>query len=321
MKTISIFTPCYNEEGNVYEMYLAVTKIMKNLPEYDYEYIFIDNCSKDKTPVILRNIAANDSHVKVIYNLRNFGPSRSGFHGFMQTKGDASICLACDFQDPPELIPKFIRMWESGYKVIWGKKIDSDESKLMYVTRTLYYKFIKAFSDVPQYEHTTGFGLYDKEVMDIMQDISDPLPNIRNLIPEFGYDIGIIDYHQPKRHKGKSSYNFFRYFNVALTSMVNTSKIPLRIASFIGFCCSIISFLIGLYYFISKLINWNNFDAGMAPIIIGLFFLGSVQLIFIGILGEYIGEILARVTKRPLVVEKERLNFDNSREKTGESFK
>lgn len=310
MKTISLFTPCYNEEGNVYALYKKVTEVMKDLPEYAYEYVFIDNASTDNTQNILRKIAKEDKRVKVIINVRNFGPSRSGSYGFFQTSGDVSICLACDFQDPPELIPEFIRKWENGYKVVWGKKLDSEESKLMYAFRRLYYKIVKSMAESVQYDDVTGFGLYDREVMDLLRKSNDPTPNFRNLIGEYGYEVGMVEYHQPKRKSGKSSYNFFKYYSVAVNSLITTSRIPLRMATFMGTIVAGLSFLVGLIYLVLKLIFWNSFSFGIAPLVIGLFFLGAVQLLFIGVLGEYIGEILVRQMNRPLVVEKERINFE-----------
>lgn len=310
MKKISLFTPCYNEEGNVYAMYQKVTEVMKSLPEYEYEYIFIDNCSADKTPEILRKIASEDKRVKVIFNLKNFGPSRSGSYGFFQTTGDVSICFACDFQDPPELIPEFIKRWEQGSKVVWGRKQGSDENRIMYAVRCMYYKIIKGLAENEQYENVTGFGLYDREVMNLLREYSGPTPNFRNMISEFGYSVDFVEYHQPQRRSGHSSYNFFRYLNVALNDMVNTSRLPLRIATFFGMIVAAVSFVITLFYLVMKLIYWDSYDIGMATLVIGLFFLGAVQIMFVGILGEYIGEILSRMNKKPMVVEKERLNFD-----------
>lgn len=312
MKKISIFTPCYNEEGNVYELYKKVTEVMQKLPQYTYEYVFIDNHSTDKTPEILRKIAAKDKHVKVIFNVRNFGPSRSGSYGFYQTSGDVSICLACDFQDPPELIPEFIKKWEEGYKVVWGKKTGSAEKKGMYLIRCLYYKIIKCFADSKQYENVTGFGLYDKEVVDLFRKMNDPTPNFRNLVGEFGYEVGMVEYFKPERKSGKSSYNFFRYYNDAINSLVVTSRTPLRVATFLGMITAGISFVVGIVYLILKLVFWNSFFMGQAPLVCGFFFFGAVQLTFLGVLGEYIGEILARQMNRPLVVEVERLNFEET---------
>ena len=310
MKKISLFTPCYNEEGNVNAMYEKVTEVMKQLPEYSYEYVFIDNCSTDRTPEILRKIAAKDKRVKVIFNLKNFGPSRSGSYGFFQTTGDVSICFACDFQDPPELIPEFVRKWEQGSKVVWGKKAGSDESRFMYAIRCLYYKIIKGLAENEQYENVTGFGLYDKEVLDLLREYAGPTPNFRNMISEFGYPIDFIEYHQPKRKSGRSSYNVFKYLNVALNDMVNTSKLPLRLATCAGAVIAVISFIIAMFYLVLKLLYWDSYDIGMATVVIGIFFIGAVQIMFIGIVGEYVGEILSRMSRKPMVVEKERLNFD-----------
>ncbi len=316
MKKISIFTPCYNEQDNVEELCIAVRNIMSNLPEYEYEHVLSDNASTDNTWKILRRLAAEDKRIKIIENERNFGPERSGAYGFFQTSGDASICLACDFQDPPELLPEFIKKWEEGYKVVWGMKTSSEESKFMYFIRSLYYKIIDLFSDVKQYEQVTGFGLYDKKVVKLMQKENEPNPNFRNLIAEYGFQVGTIQYRQPKRKAGKSSYNFFSYFDLALSSLVNTSTSFLKIAVFSGFLISFVSFILALIYLVLKLIYWNEFDLGIAPIIISMFFLGGVQLAFLGVLGEYVGEILARIKHTPLVVEKCRINFEEEENDT-----
>lgn len=311
MKKISLFTPCYNEEGNLYEMYNRVTKVMEGLPQYEYEYIFIDNCSTDRTAEILREIAGKDKRVKVIINQRNFGPSRSGSYGFFQTTGDVSICFACDLQDPPELIPRFLELWEEGNKVVWGKKDGSDENKIMYAIRCLYYKIIKGMAENEQYENVTGFGLYDREVVQLLKEYSGPTPNFRNLVSEFGYEIAFVEYHQPKRKAGHSSYNLFRYMNIALNDMVNTSKLPLRMATFFGMIVASVSFIIAIFYLVMKLIYWDTYDIGIASLVIGMFFIGAVQIMFIGIVGEYVGEILSRLSPMPTVVEKERINFDD----------
>ena len=310
MKKISLFTPCYNEEGNVYAMYERVTEVMKQLPGYTYEYVFIDNHSTDHTRDILRKIASQDKRVKVIFNLRNFGPSRSGSYGFFQTTGDCSICFACDFQDPPELIPEFVRHWEQGHKVVWGQKAATEEKGFMAFCRKEYYKIVKNLAESKQYEDVTGFGLYDREVMDLFREMNDPQPNFRNLIGEFGYEADLIRYDQPVRKQGRSSYNFFKYMHVAITSVVTTSKVPLEIASYIGFLFAAGSFLVALVYLVLKLLFWNSFNIGLAPLVTGFFFLSGIQLITIGILGEYIGEILTRQMGRPLVVEEERINFE-----------
>lgn len=311
MKKISLFTPCYNEEGNVYELYKRVTEVMKSLPQYDYEYIFIDNASTDNTAGILRKIAAEDKRVKVIINQRNFGPARSGAYGFYQTTGDVSICFACDFQDPPELIPKFIKKWEEGYKVVWGQKTGSTEKKHMKLFRLMYYKIVKSMADTRQYENVTGYGLYDREVVNLLKSSNDPAPNFRNMIGEYGFDVALIDYYQPPRRKGKSSYNFLGYLNVTLHSVITTTKLPLRICTLIGFATAMLSFFVGLVYLILKLIFWNSFNIGLAPVVIGVFFIGSVQLAFMGMIGEYVGEIFTRQMNHPLVIEKDRINFED----------
>ncbi len=321
MKKISLFTPCYNERDNLMPLYEKVTEVMKTLPEYNYEYIIIDNCSKDGSQEVLREIAAKDKRVKVIFNLKNFGPSRSGSHGFFQTTGDCSICFAGDFQDPPELIPEFIRRWENGSKVVWGKKTSSDEKKSMFRIRRLYYKLIKKISDNEQYEDVTGFGLYDKEVMDNLRKYSGPTPNFRNMISEFGYEVDFVEYHQPLRRAGKSSYSFFKYLNVAINDIVNTSKLPLRLGTYLGLIVAILSFCVAVFNVILKLMYWNSYEAGMATLSAGIFFFGAIQIMFIGIVGEYVGEILARMNKRPMVVERERLNFDEKDVEHGASDK
>lgn len=309
MKKISLFTPCYNEESNIDELYEAVRKVMDGMPQYEFEYVLIDNASTDSTVDKLREICRNDPRVKVIINQKNFGPGRSGCYGFLQTTGDASICFGADLQDPPEMIPEFIKKWEKGAKVVWGRKSGDEERGLIKLCRKGYYFIIRLFSDEEQYNNISGFGLYDKEVIDLIAEVDDPIPNFRHLIADFGYSVEFIDYVKPNRKHGKSSYNFWRYYNTAMDSLTSTSTLPLRIVTLIGFILSVLSFLIGFVYLILKLIFWFSFSAGMAPVLIGVFFLGSVQIFFIGLLGEYIGSVLTRVKKRPMVVEKERINF------------
>lgn len=310
MKKISICIPCYNEEGNIIPVYNAVKKEMDQLKNYDYEIIFADNASKDNTPAILRELARSDRKVKIIFNVCNFGPMRSGKNCVNRAKGDAIISLACDMQEPPELIPSFIHCWEGGKKVVLGKKNGSQENKVKFLLRKLFYKIIQLCSNKPQFDGVTGFGIQDKEVRDVVRDLNETDMPFRNIIAELGYEVELIPYIQKKRQKGKSSYNFFRYLDFAINSFVHTTKVPLRLATILGSCIALISFLVGLIYFIYKLLNWDSFQAGMAPILIGIFFLGSVQLLFIGIAGEYIGVILDKVTKRPLVIEKEVINFE-----------
>ena len=311
-KTVSLFTPCYNEEGNIDTLYMEVSKVMNSLKQYNFEYVLIDNASTDHTVDRIKAIAEQDPRVKLIVNQKNFGPGRSGAYGFMQTQGDASICFAADLQDPPSLIPEFIKKWENGAKVVWGRKNGDEEKGLIKASRKLYYRIIKDFSEEEQYSNVSGFGLYDREVMDLIRDVQDPIPNFRYLIADFGYHVEFIDYVKPNRKHGKSSYNFWRYYNTAMDSLISTSTTPLRLATLIGFVLALLSFAIGFFYLIFKLIFWNSFNAGSAPTLIGLFFIGSVLLFFIGLVGEYVGAVLVRVTRRPLVVEKERVNFTNS---------
>lgn len=308
-KHISVMTPCYNEEGNIINLYNAVKAQFNKLPQYSYEHIFIDNYSTDRSRDILRELAQKDKNVKVILNARNFGPNRSGSYGMLQATGDALICIVCDLQDPPELIPQFLEKWEAGYKVVLGQKLKSKESPLMFQVRKLYYKIINWLSETPQYEGVTGYGLFDKEFLNTMRWMDDPDPYIRGLVPDLGYKTYLLKYTQNKREHGKSSYNFSRYFDFAITGVTHVSKKPLRIATLAGLIMSVLSFIIALLYLILKLIFWNSFAMGTAPILIGMFFLASVQLAFIGVIGEYIGAILTRVTKRPMVVEEERINF------------
>lgn len=309
MKHISIMTPCYNEEGNIINLYKAVKEQFENLPQYTYEHIFIDNYSTDKSRDILRALAKEDKNVKVILNARNFGPNRSGTYGMFQGTGDALICIVCDLQDPPSMIPTFLEKWEEGYKIVMGQKTKSKENPIMYQVRKLYYKLMEALSETEHLTNVTGYGLYDKEVLEMIRWMDDPEPYIRGLVTELGYKWCLVEYVQDKRTQGKSSYNFNKYFDFAITGLTHVSKKPLRIATLMGFFMSGTSFIIALIYLILKLVNWYEFDMGTAPILIGIFLLGSIQLAFIGVIGEYVGAILTRVTKRPMVVEEERINF------------
>lgn len=309
MKHISIMTPCYNEEGNIEELYRAVKKQFEKLPQYTYEHIFIDNCSKDNSRIILRRIAEQDKNVKVILNTRNFGPNRSGTYGMLQGTGDALICVVCDLQDPPELIPEFLAKWEEGYKVVVGQKIKSKENPVMFHIRKLYYKIMGWLSETEHLTNVTGYGLYDREVLNMIRWMDDSDPYIRGLISQLGYKWCTIEYTQEKRKVGKSSYNLMRYYNFAITGLTHMSQKPLHMVALFGMIMSLISFTIAIVYLVIKLVRWYDFDMGMAPVLIGIFMLGSVQLVCIGVLGEYIGEILKRVTKVPMVIEEERINF------------
>lgn len=314
-KTLSVMIPCYNEEENVRAIYEAVRQqFVENLPQYDYEILFIDNKSQDQTRDIIRRICSEDKNVKAIFNCRNFGQFNSPYYAITQTSGECCITLCADFQDPPELIPQFVKEWESGYKLVIGVKTKSKESKIMYALRSLYYKAIKKMSDVQQIEHFTGFGLYDKSFVKTLRELDDPQPFIRGIVAELGPEYKEIEYTQPQRRAGKTHNNFYSLYDAAMLSFTSYTKIGLRLAVFAGAILGVISFLIALVYLILKLVFWDRFAAGMAPILIGVFFMGSIQLFFIGLLGEYIMNINSRVMKRPLVVEEERINFEDTEE-------
>lgn len=309
MKHISIMTPCYNEEGNIRNIYQAVKEQFDKLPQYTYEHIFIDNYSTDRSRDILRELAEEDRNVKVIFNVTNFGPNRSGTYGMLQGTGDALICIVCDLQDPPELIPTFLQKWEEGYKVVLGQKTKSRENPIMYQIRKIYYRLMGALSETEHLTNVTGYGLFDREVLDMIKWMDDPDPYIRGLVTQLGYRWCLVPYTQRERQSGKSSYNFYRYFDFAVTGLTHVSRKPLRIATLMGFSMSVVSFIVAFIYLVMKLVRWDEFNMGTAPILIGMFLIASVQLAFIGVIGEYIGAILTRVTKRPMVIEEERINF------------
>lgn len=315
MKKISVMIPCYNEEENVEPISKAIIDVFKTqLSNYDYEILFIDNDSQDKTREILCRMCEEDKHIKAIFNAKNFGQFNSPYYGMLQTTGDCTISMVCDFQDPVEMIPKYVAEWEKGYKIVIGIKTSSKENKLLYWFRSMYYKFIKKFSEVDQIEHFTGSGLYDKEFINVLRDLKDPTPFLRGIVAELGYKRKEIEYEQPKRRAGKTSNNFLRLYDAAMLSITSYTKIGLRLCSFIGIIIGGISFIIGLVYLIMKLTHWNQFAVGMAPMLIGVFFLGAVQLFFIGLIGEYIMSINVRVMNRPLVIEEERINFEDDNE-------
>lgn len=309
-KTVSIMIPCYNEEENIVAITDAVVHQMEQLPQYDYEIVCIDNCSTDNTRPLLRQICAKNKKIKAIFNVKNFGQFNSPVYGMMQTTGDCTISICADFQDPVEMIPEFLKYWEEGYQIVHGVKTSSKENKIMYGLRSFYYKLIKKFSSVDQIEHFTGFGLYDKSFMDVLRKLKDPTPFIRGLVAELGGKRKAIPYEQPKRRAGKTHNNWYTLYDAAMLSFTSYTKIGLRMATFLGGSVAAVSFLVALVYLILKLCNWNGFDAGQAPILIGMFFLGAVQLIFLGIIGEYILSMNQRIMNRPLVVEEERINFD-----------
>lgn len=314
-KKISILIPCYNEEENVVPMSEAIVNLFETeLTAYDYELVFIDNDSHDKTRDLLREVCSKNPNVKAIFNAKNFGQFNSPYYGILQTTGDCTISMVCDFQDPIELIPQYIQEWENGYKIVIGIKTTSKENKIMYLLRSIYYKMIKKFSDVEQIEHFTGSGLYDKSFVDVLRELKDPKPFMRGIVAELGFKRKEIPYEQPKRRAGKTHNNFYTLYDAAMLSITSYTKIGLRLATFAGCGCGFVSLLVAFVYLIMKLIMWNQFQAGMAPILIGMCLLGSIQLFFIGLIGEYIMSINSRVLNRPLVVEEERLNFSAKEE-------
>jgi glycosyltransferase involved in cell wall biosynthesis len=308
-KKISILTPCFNEELNVEVLYEKVKFEMGNLPNYNYEHLFIDNFSTDSTVLKLKNLAKTDTNLKIIVNARNFGHIKSPYYGMLQADGDAVISLVADLQDPPELIPEFIKKWESGHKIVVGVKEKSEESRVMFAIRKLFYKIIDRISDTSQIQNFTGFGLYDRQFIDVLKNIQDPYPYFRGLVSELGFSTFQIPYPQPKRLNGKTKNNFFTLYDMAMLGFTSHSKVPLRMSSFIGFIVAFFSILIAISYLIYKILFWDNFQVGIAPLVIGFFFFGGVQLFFLGIIGEYISAILTQVKNRPLVIEKERINF------------
>jgi polyisoprenyl-phosphate glycosyltransferase len=310
MKTISIVTPCYNEEGNVREVYERVRTQMLSLERYRYEHIFIDNASRDNTFAILKEIAATDANVKVIRNARNFGHVRSPMHALLQARGDAVICLMSDLQDPPEVLAQLIEQWEKGVPIVIAVKQHSREATPMFLARKLFYRIVNRLSDdIETYENFTGFGLYDRQVIDLVRQFGDPYPYFRGMIAEIGLPHAEIQYEQQRRKRGSSKNNFYTLYDLAMLGITKLSKVPLRLVTFSGFAGSLLSMLAGIAYLAYKLLFWQQFTLGIAPIAIGMFFFGSLQLLFMGVIGEYIGNIHTQVHNRPLVVERERLNF------------
>jgi glycosyltransferase involved in cell wall biosynthesis len=311
MKTISIITPCYNEEENVTELYNRVRAVMVELARYRYEHIFIDNHSSDRTVEVLKQIAAQDPNVKIIVNARNFGHVRSPIHALFEARGDAVIGIVADLQDPPEMIAEFVREWENGYKMVLAIKSASRENRLMYWIRQRYYRLVNQISSIETFEDFTGYGLFDRRVVDIVRSFGDPYPYFRGMIAEIGLPWKAIPFTQPRRLRGVTKNNFYTLYDVAMLGITNLSKVPLRIATFLGFASACLCMLIAALYFIYKLLFWNSFTVGIAPLVIGIFLFSSVQLVALGILGEYIGAIHTQVQKRPYVVELERINFEH----------
>jgi polyisoprenyl-phosphate glycosyltransferase len=309
LKTISIVLPCYNEQENVGEMYRLLVAEFQNLARFNYELIFIDNCSTDETPQRLKKIAASDPGVKLIFNSRNFGHIRSPYHGLLQASGDAVMLMASDLQDPPALLPRFVALWEQGFKVVVAVKNKSEENGLMFRCRKLYYLVLDRVSDFRQIRNYTGFGLYDRQVISELRKLKEPYPFFRGLIAEIGFERATVEFLQPVRKKGLTKNNFFSLYDIGILGLVSYSKVPLRFATFMGVAAGFASLLIALGYLIYKLIFWNSFQVGIAPLVIGLFLISSIQLFFLGIIGEYIGVVFTQTKDRPLVVEKERVNF------------
>ena len=310
MKKISVLFPCYNEEEKVVPISEAVIKtLQKDLPEYDYELVFIDNDSQDHTRSLIRQLCDENPKIKAIFNARNFGQFNSPYYGMLQITGDCVIEMVADFQDPVELIPQYVHEWEKGYKIVIGIKTSSKENRLMYWLRGCYYKMMKKLSDVEQIEQFTGSGLYDRDFIEVLRNLDDPTPFLRGIVAELGFKIKQIPYEQPKRRAGETKNHFYQLYDAAMLSITSYTKAGLRLATIFGSICSLISMVVAVVYLVMKLMYWDRFPAGMAPVLIGMCFLGSVQIFFIGLMGEYILSINARVMKRPLVIEEERLNF------------
>ena len=310
-KTISVMIPTYNEEENARPIYEAVRdELQKSCPAYDYEILFIDNKSTDRTRSIIEEICARDRHVKAIFNSKNFGQFNSPYYGMIHTSGDCTITICADFQDPVELIPKFVAEWEKGYKIVIGKKTRSRENPVMYFLRGCYYKIIRKMSSVEMIEQFTGFGLYDKSFIQTLRDLHDPTPFIRGIVAELGPERKEIEYQQPRRRAGKTHNNLYTLYDAAMLSFTSYTKVGMRLATFLGFGIAMVSFVVALFYLVAKLLFWQSFTAGYAPMMIAVFFMGGVQLVFLGFLGEYVMSMNARVMNRPLVIEEKRLNFD-----------
>jgi glycosyltransferase involved in cell wall biosynthesis len=309
-KNISVITPTFNEEENIEEVYRQVAHVMGDLPGYDYEHIFIDNASHDLTVSILRGIAARDKRVKIIVNARNFGHIRSPLYAMLQAQGDAVILIVADLQDPVPMILDFVKKWEEGYKVVLGIKNQSRESFLFFFVRKFYYNLIHRLSEIDLPKNNTGFGLYDRYVMDVIRKIDDPYPYFRGLVADLGFESFKCPYIQPVRKRGFTKNNLYTLYDMAMTGITNHTKVPLRLATLFGFFFSLIFLAIGFLYLLYKILFWDRFSVGIAPIVIGFFLFAAIQLFFIGVIGEYVGAVFTQVQKRPLVIEKERINFD-----------
>ena len=315
-KTISVLVPCFNEEENVVPMRDALISLFKNeLINYNYEIVYIDNCSTDNTRSLIREMCKNDKNIKAIFNSRNFGQFNSPFHGIINTTGDCTVGIACDFQDPVELIPEFVKAWEEGYKVVIGIKKQTSGNKIMHGLRALYYKALRKMSEIEIIEQYSGFSLFDKQFVSELKKLKDPTPFFRGMVAELGFSRKEIEYVQPERRAGKTHNNFFTLYDAAMLSFTSYTKVGLRLCTFVGVFVAFVSFLIGLIYLVLKCLYWYEFSAGTAPVLIGMFMLGAVQLIFLGLIGEYTMSINQRVMNRPIVVEEERINFKDERNK------
>ena len=308
MTKISIVTPTFNEEDNIQKLCSSIKIEMEKL-NMDYEHIVIDNCSTDKTIEKLKIICSKDQNVKAIINVRNFGHIKSPFHGILQSSGDACILMASDFQDPMELISMYIKKWQSGSKIVLGKKISSEENSLMFSIRKFFYKFLNKISETKLTENTTGSGIFDKSVINQLKKINDPYPYLRGLLNELSEEISVVEFDQPKRLSGKTKNNIFTLYDIGMLGIIKHSRAPLRLVTFLGFILSFFSLLTALIYFFYKLIFWNSFDVGIAPLVIGIFGFASIQILLLGIIGEYVGILLIHIRNLPLVQEKERINF------------
>ena len=311
MKHIAIVTPVFNERENIEELLLAVESIFSNIENYEYTHLFIDNSSTDGSEELLIQLTDKFDNVKAIINARNFGYVRSSFYGLINLDADATILLACDFQEPPELIHQFIEQWEKGHLVVGGIKVESEESKIKRFLRTIYYKLVNSLSDVELIDHYFDFGLYDRSVIKELRQISDTKPYLRGLIPELGYKVSKIEFKQLKRKRGKTKQNWYELFDTVMLGLTSQSKVPLRLATIVGFIVATLSFLSGMYYLIRKAVSWDSFEMGVAPLVIGMFFMSSVLLITVGIVGEYVGSIHTQSLKRKYILEKNRYGFND----------
>jgi len=310
VKTISIVTPCYNEQDNVEELYHQVRNVMAGVGRYPYEHIFIDNSSLDNTVPVLRRLAASDPNVKIIINARNFGHIRSPMHALLQARGDAVLLIVADLQDPTSMIPAFIEEWEAGSYMVLGIKRTSEENSLMFMARKQYYRIAERLSNIETFQNFTGFGLYDRKVIEFVRTFGDPYPYLRGMLAEIGLPHKKIYYDQPKRKFGITKNNWYTLYDIGMLGIINHSRVPLRLATFVGFGGAALSFFVGFAYLVAKLLFWNTFSLGLAPTVIGVFFIASIQLVFMGVIGEYVGAIYTQVQKRPYAVELDRINFD-----------